>query len=97
MSQLELPARETAALQEIGRLFHDKHWSLATSSNYSVRLSREPYRLLITASGKDKRSLQTDDFVIVDREGNVAWTQIQENTKEQRDWPAVQEALNQVP
>jgi len=35
--------------------------------------------------------------VIVDREGNVAWTQIQENTKEQRDWPAVQEALNQVP
>ncbi len=34
--------------------------------------------------------------VIVDRDGNVAWTQIQENTGEERDWNAVQQALAKV-
>lgn len=31
--------------------------------------------------------------VIVDRDGKVAWVQVQENTKEERDWKAVQTAL----
>lgn len=34
--------------------------------------------------------------VIIDRDGNVAWVQIQENTKEERDWNAVKAALAKV-
>ena len=52
-----------AQIVEIGRIFYDKNWSLATSSNYSVVLDKEPLRVLITASGRDKGKLTTADFV----------------------------------
>jgi len=58
-----------AGLIETARLFYDRGWSVGTSSNYSVLLSREPFRILVTASGKDKRKLTMDDFVIVDEQG----------------------------
>ena len=52
-------------LREIGRLFYRRGWSVGTSSNYSVVVSRNPLELLITASGMDKGNLQADDFVRV--------------------------------
>ncbi len=58
-------------LREIGREFHQRGWSLGTSSNYSVIISRDPLELLVTASGKDKSALGRDDFVRVDANGNV--------------------------
>jgi methylthioribulose-1-phosphate dehydratase len=58
-----------AALRDVGALFHDRGWSLGTSSNYSIVLGRDPLRLLLTASGKDKRRLKTTDFVVVDGSG----------------------------
>ena len=57
------------ALREIGRLFYDRGWSRATSSNYSVVLSRSPLQLLLTASGKNKGALLDSDFVVVDENG----------------------------
>ena len=60
---------ETAGLAETGTYFHQRGWSLGTSSNYSVVLNREPLRLLVTASGKDKGRLRADDFVIVNETG----------------------------
>jgi methylthioribulose-1-phosphate dehydratase len=57
------------SLRAIGREFHGRGWSLGTSSNYSVVVSRDPFRLLITASGKDKGRLTQEDFVIVDEHG----------------------------
>jgi methylthioribulose-1-phosphate dehydratase len=54
------------ALRETGAQFHDRGWSLGTSSNYSIVIDRDPLRLLLTASGKDKRRLEPTDFVIVD-------------------------------
>ncbi len=57
---------QVAALCDVGRLFYERGWSLGTSSNYSVVLSRDPLRLLITASGRDKRRLGPGDFVVVD-------------------------------
>lgn len=57
------------ALRRIGAEFHARNWSLGTSSNYSVVVSREPLELLVTASGKDKGRLETTDFVRVDAEG----------------------------
>ncbi len=62
-------AGECAALAETGAYFHGRGWSLGTSSNYSVVLGRDPLRLLLTASGKDKGRLGANDFVIVDDAG----------------------------
>lgn len=56
-------------LREIGREFHARGWSVGTSSNYSVVLSRDPLELLVTASGKDKGKLDTGDFVRIDGDG----------------------------
>lgn len=56
-------------LIDIGSLFYQRQWSVGTSSNYSIRLREKPLRVLITASGKDKRALTTDDFVEVDESG----------------------------
>lgn len=67
---MDIPRIEAEALCDIGRLFYEKGWSYGTSSNYSVLLSREPFRLLITASGKDKRALTAADYVIVDEAGS---------------------------
>ena len=57
------------ALSAVGRQFHDFKWSLGTSSNYSIVLQRDPMRLLLTASGKDKGALGQGDFVVVDGTG----------------------------
>lgn len=56
-------------LREIGREFHAQGWSVGTSSNYSVVVSRDPLELMLTASGKDKGKLETTDFVRVNAEG----------------------------
>ncbi len=53
----------------ISHLFYGRGWSLATSSNYSVRL--DAGRILITASGKDKGRLAEEDIIEVDPAGNV--------------------------
>lgn len=60
-----------AALQETGAYFHERGWSLGTSSNYSISLTREPYMLLITASGKDKGRLGDNDFVLLGPDGRL--------------------------
>ena len=57
-------------LRDIGEEFHRKGWSLGTSSNYSLVLSRQPsLELLVTASGKDKGRLTREDFVRVGSDG----------------------------
>lgn len=73
MSTLTAPAGHDAIdqLRAIGREFHGRGWSLGTSSNYSVVVSRKPLELLVTASGKDKSALSREDFVRVDAAGKV--------------------------
>ncbi len=56
-------------LRQVGHHFWTRKWSLGTSSNYSVVVGRDPLRILITASGKDKGHLGPNDFVIVDENG----------------------------
>src|SRR5262245_50568861 len=58
-----------AALREVGATFWQRGWSVGTSSNYSVVVSREPLELLVTASGKDKGRLTQSDFVRVAADG----------------------------
>lgn len=58
-----------AELIEVGRDFHRRGWSLATSSNYSVVVNRNPLQLLITGSGFDKGRLTPGQLVVVDADG----------------------------
>ena len=62
---------EVSALIDIGSLFYQRGWSVGTSGNYSVVLGREPLRLLITASQRDKRALTVADFLVVDESGKA--------------------------
>ena len=63
---------EAEALAEIGQRFYSRGWTLGTSGNFSVVTSRDPLRLAITASGRDKRTLRPADILIVDADGRVA-------------------------
>ncbi len=58
-------------LRDTGRYFHQRGWSVGTSSNYSVVLNHEPLELLVTASGMDKGRLKRNDFVRVNSEGRA--------------------------
>ena len=62
------------ALRDVAALFWQQGWSRGTSSNYSIVLNRDPFRLLLTASGKDKRRLKSTDFVVVDAAGKPVAT-----------------------
>ena len=64
-------SHQIAGLQRAGQQFWTRGWSLGTSSNYSVVVERNPLKLLLTASGKDKGHLQPNDFVLVDGEGKL--------------------------
>ena len=57
-------------LRSVGHQFWTRGWSRGTSSNYSVVVERDPLRILITASGKDKGNLGPNDFVLVDENGH---------------------------
>ncbi len=60
---------EIDSLRELGAMLWQRGWSVGTSSNYSLVLSREPLELLVTASGKDKGRLTRGDFVRVGANG----------------------------
>jgi methylthioribulose-1-phosphate dehydratase len=59
------------ALAEVGQRCYARGWALGTSGNFSALISRDPFRLAITASGKDKRALCAADVVTVGQEGEV--------------------------
>lgn len=61
----------SSALCRVGRGFHDRGWILATSGNFSVRLSRDPLLLALTPSGADKAALRPDEILQVDANGSV--------------------------
>ena len=45
-------------LVEIGREFYARGWVFGTSGNFSAVTQREPLRLAITSSGRDKGALR---------------------------------------
>ena len=73
---------EIDTLRETGAMFHQRGWSLATSSNYSIVVKRNPLELLITASGKDKGRLSRSDFVRVDDTGSLIVDSVQRASAE---------------
>jgi methylthioribulose-1-phosphate dehydratase len=66
-------------LEEAGRAlaaecarYTDMGWMRGTSGNLSVVLDRDPLRLAVTVSGKDKGELTEDDVVVIDANGETA-------------------------
>src|SRR5215831_14101518 len=57
------------AFDEIGRDFHARGWVLGTSGNFSTVISREPLKLLITASSVSKARIRPADVLAVDANG----------------------------
>lgn len=51
--------------------FYDRGWALGTGGNFSALSSRDPLRLIITASGVDKGKLDRSTFVLLDEQGNI--------------------------
>ena len=56
-------------LGEQARKFYARDWMLGTSGNLSVKVSDDPLRVAVTASGKDKGSLTAQDIVLVNERG----------------------------
>jgi len=57
-------------LVEVGRSFHSRGWALGTSGNFSTVVSRNPFRLAITASGIDKGRLKARQVLLVNAQGD---------------------------
>lgn len=55
-------------IAKLSRTFHLRGWSLATSGNYSIRVSDN--QILITASSLDKSTLSENDMVVIDLSGD---------------------------
>lgn len=70
MHHLDHFSDQIEGLRRVGHQLWTRGWSLGTSSNYSVVAERDPLRLIITASGKDKGHLGPHDFVMVDDQGH---------------------------
>lgn len=52
--------------------FYQRGWCVGTGGNFSIVASRNPYRLLITASGVEKGEVHPErDFVLIDVRGEV--------------------------
>ena len=66
MSPEDFPM-QSSALCEVGRLFGEREWCLATSGNFSVRV--ENSHCLITQSGREKSRLSADDLMLCDLSG----------------------------
>jgi methylthioribulose-1-phosphate dehydratase len=60
-----------ASLAELGENFYRRGWVLGTSGNFSAVISRDPLRLMITASGMDKGRLTDNQFVEVGPDARV--------------------------
>ena len=59
-------------LAETAQRLYARGWALGTSGNLSVVVSHRPFRLAITASGRDKRTLRATDIVTVNERGQLA-------------------------
>lgn len=55
-------------LAEVGRSFYARGWVMGTSGNFSVVISKNPTRLVITSTGMDKGNLALADFLEIDED-----------------------------
>lgn len=73
MTETALSTNQDKELAATVREFYRRGWVLGTSGNFSQLISRDPFRVSITASGLDKGSLDEASFLKVDENANVIW------------------------
>jgi methylthioribulose-1-phosphate dehydratase len=66
---MSLYQRKWDELADIKAELAERDWFMGTSGNLSIKITNDPIEFLVTASGKDKRKRTTDDFLLVDSEG----------------------------
>jgi methylthioribulose-1-phosphate dehydratase len=66
-------ARVRDELVEAVRFLNGKGWTPATSSNFSALIPGQEEVVAISRSGVDKAAFGSDDIILVDRLGRVAW------------------------
>jgi methylthioribulose-1-phosphate dehydratase len=71
MTEASRSAKQNNDLATIIREFYRRGWVLGTSGNFSTLVSRDPFRLSITASGLDKGSLDEASFLEIDENAAV--------------------------
>ena len=62
-------AEIAARLAAIGTRFYARGWVLGTSGNFSAVVSRDPFRLAVTASAVHKGELRPSDILLCDEHG----------------------------
>lgn len=60
-------SEQASTLCEVGRVFGERQWCLATSGNFSARVGDK--HCVITQSGKEKSRLSPDDLMICNLDG----------------------------
>lgn len=69
--ETESVASVARELAECGRNFYQRGWVLGTSGNFSAVVNEDPFRLLITASGKDKGRLTEHEFILLNAASEI--------------------------
>ena len=59
------------SIADAARGFYERGWVLGTSGNFSGLVSDDPFRVCITASGREKGRLKEEDFLVVDENGSA--------------------------
>ncbi|HIN32924.1 MAG TPA: methylthioribulose 1-phosphate dehydratase, partial [Nitrospirales bacterium] len=70
----ETPCQATQDIDDCVEIIHSfsaRGWVLGTGGNFSVVLTREPFRLAITSSEIDKSAISAKHFLHLDAPGNV--------------------------
>jgi methylthioribulose-1-phosphate dehydratase len=65
------PASVATDLARLGQRFYDRGWVMGTSGNFSVVVTRSPFRLAITASSVHKGTLVPAQILRLNDEGRV--------------------------
>lgn len=58
-------------LAAAGRAFYERGWVLGTSGNLSAVVEREPLKVAITSSGRDKGTLRAGEILLIDANSAV--------------------------
>lgn len=58
-------------LSEVKEELALRDWFFGTSGNLSIKVSDTPLQFLVSSSGKDKRKITSEDFLLVDELGKA--------------------------
>ncbi|NMH75517.1 methylthioribulose 1-phosphate dehydratase [Bacillus sp. RO2] len=68
MSQL---LKKWTELSEVKEELALRDWFFGTSGNLSIKVADSPLQFLVSSSGKDKRKITSEDFLLVDESGKA--------------------------